>query len=65
MKSNPEYERFSRTMDTVLRASPEEVKAAMEAEKRDRQLQQQITGKKGRGRPAKSSASSRASSEKD
>jgi AT hook motif len=62
MKNNPEYENFSSTMDTILKADPQDVKLAMEAEKRERELEQQRTGKRGRGRPPKSSASSRASS---
>ena len=66
MKNSPEYERFSEAMTTVLRASPDKVKAAMEAEKQERAIEQERTGKRGRGRPPKhSSASSRASSRKD
>lgn len=66
MKKSPEYDTFSEAMGTILKANPEVVKASMEAEKRERQLEAQRTGKRGRGRPPKrSSASSRASSEKD
>ena len=53
MKSNSEFSQFSRSMDKILRADPSAVKAAMEAEKRERELQAQRTGKRGRGRPPK------------
>ena len=36
MKSNPEYATFNSAMDTILRANPQIVKAAMKAEKRKR-----------------------------
>ena len=65
MKRNPEYEAFSDAMRKILRANPGDVKAEMEADKRGRELEQERTGKRGRGRPPKgSSASSRASSDK-
>jgi hypothetical protein len=53
MKSNPEYETFSSTMNMILKANPEVVKAAMEADKRERAAEQERTGKRGRGRPPK------------
>jgi predicted ArsR family transcriptional regulator len=59
-----EYKTFSNAMNTILKADPEAVKAAMEAEKRERALEAERTGKRGRGRPPKSSASSRVPSEK-
>lgn len=65
MKPNSEYETFKGAMSSILRADPKAVKAAMEAEKRQRALEAERTGKRGRGRPSKSSASSRASSETD
>jgi hypothetical protein len=65
MKSNPEYENFSRAMNTILRADPKAVKAAMEADKQERKLEADRTGKRGRGRPPKNVASSRAPSGKD
>jgi hypothetical protein len=66
MKTPPEYEKFSTTMDTILKANPGQVKAAMKAEKRERALEAERTGKRGRGRPPKrSSPSSLASSETD
>jgi hypothetical protein len=66
MKRNPEYETFTDAMDKILHANPGDVKAAMEAEKKERAIEQQRTGKRGRGRPPKRPlASSRASSEKD
>jgi hypothetical protein len=66
MKANPEYDTFSSAMHTILKANPEVVKSAMEADKRERAAEQERTGKRGRGRPPKqSSASSHASSEKD
>jgi hypothetical protein len=65
MKTSSEYQAFDKAMGTILRANPDHVKAAMEADKREREITQRLTGKRGRGRPPKSSASSRASSEKD
>jgi hypothetical protein len=68
VKADDEYENFSNAMNSVLRADPHDVKVAMEAEKREREQEAKRTGKRGRGRPPKShrsSASSRASSEKD
>jgi hypothetical protein len=64
MKTNPEFDTFSSSMDTILKANPEVVKAAMEADKRERAAEQERTGKRGRGRPPKHLplASSRASS---
>jgi hypothetical protein len=66
MKNNSEYETFDKAMGTILKANPEVVKSAMEADKRERELEQRRTGKRGRGRPPKQSpslVSSRASSE--
>jgi hypothetical protein len=60
-----EYRKFDQTMTTILRADPKTVKAAMEAEKQERQMEASRTGKRGRGRPPKTSASSRVPSEKD
>jgi len=61
-----ELEAFNNAMDTILQADPKDVKAAMEAEKQQRKLEAERTGRRGRGRPPKhSSASSPASSEKD
>jgi hypothetical protein len=65
MKTSREYQTFTKAMGTILKANPEVVKSAMEADKRERELEQQRTGKRGRGRPPKSSASSRAFSETD
>jgi predicted ArsR family transcriptional regulator len=65
MKQNPEYSKFSDAMNTILRADPNAVKAAMEAEKRERKIEVERTGKRGRGRPPKNAPSAHASSEKD
>jgi AT hook motif len=65
MKTSREYQAFSRSMDTILKANPEAVKAAMDAEKRERAMEAERTGKRGRGRPPKSSSSDRAPSETD
>jgi hypothetical protein len=65
MEKNKEYEEFSGAMSTILRADPQAVKAAMEAEKRGRKMEAERTGKRGRGRPPKSPASSRAAFETD
>jgi len=64
-----EYKAFSTAMGTILKADPEAVKAAMDAEKNERAMEVERTGKRGRGRPPKhsrpASASARAPSEKD
>jgi predicted ArsR family transcriptional regulator len=65
MRHSKEYSAFNKAMGTILRADPKAVKEAMEADKRERTLEAERTGKRGRGRPPKSSASSPASSEKD
>jgi hypothetical protein len=65
MKPNPEFAAFSRSMGTILRADPKAVKASMEAEKREREMEAKRTGKRGRGRPPKIVASSLAPSETD
>ncbi|HEX4155717.1 MAG TPA: hypothetical protein VHY48_08900 [Acidobacteriaceae bacterium] len=63
MKNTEEFSRFSHAMDTILKADPAAVKAAMEAEKKARADEARATGKRGRGRPSKhSSASGPASS---
>jgi hypothetical protein len=65
-KPNPEYDTFNTAMDTILKANPEVVKSAMEADKLERAKEQQRTGKRGKGRsPKQSSASTRASTVKD
>lgn len=48
-----EFENFNKAMQTILRADPKAVKAAMEAEKRERAIEAKRTGKRGRGRPPK------------
>ena len=65
MKTSREYQTFNNAMGTILRADPKAVKEAMEAEKRERKMEAERTGKRGRGRPPKHLASSHASSEKD
>jgi hypothetical protein len=65
MNTSREYQTFNKAMATILRADPEKVKAAMEADKQARAEEQLRTGKRGRGRPPKTLASSPASSEKD
>jgi predicted ArsR family transcriptional regulator len=64
MKTTPEYDTFDDAMKTILNADPKAVKSAMEADKRERAMEAERTGKRGRGRPPKHppSASSRASS---
>lgn len=64
-RSDSEYARFSESMNAILKADPNAVKAAMDAERRERAIETERTGKRGRGRPPKHSASSRVSSEKD
>jgi AT-hook transcription factor len=58
-KKSDEYAVFTQTMRTILKADPHAVKAAMDAEKQERALEAVRTGKRGRGRPPKSSASVR------
>jgi hypothetical protein len=65
MKTSREYETFSRAMGTILKANPQVVKSAMEAEKQERAAEVVQTGKRGRGRPPKSVSSSPASSNHD
>jgi len=65
MKTSREYQSFNQAMGTILRADPEKVKAAMEAEKRGRAMEAERTGKRGRGRPPKRASSGRAFSERD
>jgi predicted ArsR family transcriptional regulator len=65
MKTSREYQTFSKAIGTILKADPEAVKAAMEAEKRERAMEAERTGKRGRGRPPKSSSSGHAPSETD
>ena len=63
---NTEFDNFNVAMGAILRADPDKVKAAMDAEKRARAMEAERTGKRGRGRPPKqSSASDRVSSEMD
>jgi predicted ArsR family transcriptional regulator len=64
-RQSKEYNTFNKAMDTILRADPKAVKEAMDAEKRERQLEAERTGKRGRGRPPKHASSGRAPSEKD
>jgi hypothetical protein len=64
MKPNSEYQTFSSAMNTILRADPDKVKAAMEAEKNERAMEAGRTGKRGRGRPSKNASSAHAVSEK-
>lgn len=60
-----ERDTFEKAINTILHADPKAVKAAMEAEKRERAMEAVRTGKRGRGRPPKHAASAPASSEKD
>jgi predicted ArsR family transcriptional regulator len=65
MKTSREYQSFTKAMGTILKADPEAVKAAMEAEKHERAMEAERTGKRGRGRPPKHpSSSGRVPSEK-
>jgi hypothetical protein len=50
MKTNSELDRFNTAMDTILRADPKAVKAAVEAEIRANTAQRQATGQRKRGR---------------
>jgi len=64
-RKSTEYKQFSTAMGTILKADPDAVKAAMEAEKKERKMAAERTGKRGRGRPPKTSASSLAPSGTD
>jgi hypothetical protein len=50
MKTNPEYEKFSTAMDTILRADPKAVKEAMEAEARIHAEERAAKGERKRGK---------------
>jgi len=69
MKTSREYQTFTKAMGTILKADPKAVKAAMDADKRERALEAERTGKRGRGRPPKhprpASASAHVPSETD
>jgi len=58
MRKQTEFDKFNAAMDTILRADPKAVKEAMEAEKRERALEAERTGKRGRGRPPKNASPS-------
>ena len=47
MKTSLEYDKFSSAMDMILKANPAAVKAAMEAEKREREQARKIKKKTG------------------
>jgi hypothetical protein len=53
-----EFDTFSKAMETILKADPQAVKAAMDADKKAREEAQRASGKRGRGRPPKSSSAS-------
>lgn len=57
-----EQARFDEAMERVLKADPKAVKAAMEAERKEREQEAKKTGKRGRGRPPKGAPSGPASS---
>ncbi|MGA2437965.1 MAG: hypothetical protein ABSF57_05570 [Acidobacteriaceae bacterium] len=57
-KTSNEFNTFSNAMGTILKADPAAVKAAMDAEKQERAMEAERTGKRGRGRPPKQSSAS-------
>ena len=64
-ENNPEWTAFEVGMRTILKANPEVVKSAMEAERVDREEETKRTGKRSRGRPPKASSSGPSSSSRD
>jgi hypothetical protein len=50
MKHSEEYEKFSTAMDTILKANPKAVKAAMEAEARIHAEERAAKGERKRGK---------------
>jgi hypothetical protein len=52
-KPTSEYNTFSKAMNQILKVNPQDVKAAIEDEKRAREEEAKRTGKRGRGRPPK------------
>jgi len=50
MAHNPEFENFNTAMDTILRADPKAVKAAMEAETLANAEERKAKGEKKRGK---------------
>lgn len=65
MGKSQEYVEFDKAMSAILRADPEKVKARMEADKKARATEAELSGKRGRGRPPKHTPSGRALSGKD
>jgi hypothetical protein len=65
MTSSREFEKFDETIKKILRSDPKAVKAAISADKQERKMEAERTGKRGRGRPPKSAVSAPSSSEKD
>jgi hypothetical protein len=53
MKTNPEYEQFNRTMDSILRADPKAVKAAVDEEVQTNTAEREARGERKRGRKPK------------
>lgn len=60
-----DFQKFSDAMDNILKANPKVVKAAMEAERVEREEETKRSGKRGKGRPPKTSSSGPASSNRD
>ncbi len=65
MKTSKEFTAFREGIGKILQANPSIVKAAMEVEKQERAVEAKQTGKRGRGRPPKTTSSSPASSSRD
>ena len=67
MRTSNEYQNFNRAMDTILKADPAKVKAAVDAQVEANTAEREARGERKRGRKAKNrpSASGHVSSAKD
>ena len=67
MRTSSEYQQFNRAMDTILRADPAKVKAAVDVQVEANTAEREARGERKRGRKAKAqpSVSAHVSSAKD
>jgi hypothetical protein len=65
MKSTGEYASFNRAMDTILKADPAKVKAAVDAEIQTSVAEREARGERKRGRKPRPTSEAPASNGKD
>lgn len=65
MKTSREYQEFNAAMDTILKADPAKVKAAIDAEIQSSVAEREARGERKRGRKPRSTNEAPASSGKD